>query len=340
MKIFEGQTVVSFNELLTLVTSIFRKAGIESVNAAEMAKVVVMAEADECRSHGIYRVKGCVDVVKSGKVDPQALFTVLPSREAVVRIDARGGFATAAIQRGRSMALARASQFGVAVLAVNNCNHFSALWADLEGVAAAGFAGFAFTIGRHSVALAGGKVAAFGTNPMAFAFPRGQGKPPFIFDMSSSIVARGEIELHEIAGRAIPCGWGMDPDGEPTTDASLALKGAILPFGGHKGAAIGLMVELLAGPLIGDLTSAASLEIDSLDGGPLRGGYLMIVIDPAAFSHASNGVSAADDWLSSISIRDPSARLPSARRYTARARSKAKGIMIDQPLFDQLCSLL
>ncbi|MBZ4261333.1 Ldh family oxidoreductase, partial [Mycobacterium tuberculosis] len=103
-------------------------------------------------------------------------------------------------------------------------------------------------------------------NPIAFGWPR-QDKPPFIVDMATSAAARGEIQLHQRAGKALPEGWGIDSQGRPTTDAAEVLNGAMLTFGGHKGSALAAMVELLAGPLIGDMTSAESLAWDNGAGG-------------------------------------------------------------------------
>ena len=86
-----------------------------------------------------------------------------------------------------------------------------------------------------SVAPAGGTKPLYGTNPMAFAWPR-LGRPPMVFDQASSMTARGEIQLHLRDGKPIPEGWAIGPDGAPTTDPQTALEGAQLSFGGHKGA--------------------------------------------------------------------------------------------------------
>lgn len=88
--------------------------------------------------------------------------------------------------------------------------------------------------------------------------------------MATSAAARGEIQLHQRSGKALPEGWGIDSQGQPTTDAAEVLNGAMLTFGGHKGSALAAMVELLAGPLIGDMTSAESLAWDNGAGGLLR----------------------------------------------------------------------
>ena len=121
-----------------------------------------------------------------------------------------------------------------------------ALWPETERLAERGLVAFAFTAALQYVAPAGGIKPVYGTNPMAFAWPRA-GRPPLVFDQASSASARGEIQIHLRDGKPIPEGWAIGPDGEPTTDPATGLAGAQLPFGGYKGAAIALMVELLAG---------------------------------------------------------------------------------------------
>lgn len=134
----------------------------------------------------------------------------------------------------------------------------------------------------HGLPLLAGCSHFFGTNPIAFGWPREE-KPPFIFDMATSAAARGEIQLHQRAGKAVPEGWGIDGDGQATTDAQAILDGAMLTFGGHKGSALAAMVELLAGPLIGDMTSAESLAWDNGAGGLPYGGELILALDPVRF---------------------------------------------------------
>src|SRR4029453_3401302 len=103
---------------------------------------------------------------------------------------------------------------------------------------------------------------------------------PFVFDQASSAGARGEIQLHLRDGKPLPPGWAIDAAGNQTTDPAAALAGAQLPFGGYKGAAIALMIELLAGALIGEVFSFEASASDTNDGGPPVGGELLIAIDP------------------------------------------------------------
>ena len=164
--------------------------------------------------------------------------------------------------------------------------------------------------------------------------------PPFVFDFATSAVARGEIQLHERAGKPIPLGWGVDEQGEPTTDASAALRGAMLTFGGHKGSALAAMVELLAGPLIGDLTSAESLAYDEGSRSSPYGGELLIAIDPRRMLGASAEEHLARAETLFEGIVEQGARLPSQRRFEARERSARDGVTIPEALHRELLALL
>lgn len=182
-------------------------------------------------------------------------------------MDAAGGFAPLALELARTSLIERAQTAGVAAMAVINVHHFSALWADVEPIAERGCVALACTAYLPAVAPAGSQKPFFGTNPMAFAWPR-NGKPPLVIDQSSAAMARGEVMIAARDGKPLPPGVGLDEDGNPTTEASEVLKGVMLPFGGHKGSSIALMIELLAAGLIGEAFSIEAKQRDNGDGGP------------------------------------------------------------------------
>lgn len=317
-----SQTVrLSLDAIHTLTRDTLREAGLGAPHAEAIARSITRAEADECRSHGLYRLLGYVDSVRSGKAERTALPVLTQATPVVLRIDARRAFAPLAIETGVPALIAAAKTYGIAALAIHDCYHFSALWADIEPAVEAGLAAWCFTIGQCCVAPAGGTTPLFGTNPIAFGWPGPAGRP-FLFDFATSAAARGEVELKRRAGEPIPEGWAIGPDGAPTTDPAQALAGALLPFGGHKGSALSLMVELIAGPLIGDLTSRQSKAAENGDGGPPLGGELFIAMDPAAFGTATLEQRLADaEEIFTLAKAQPGVRLPSERRYAARART-------------------
>jgi LDH2 family malate/lactate/ureidoglycolate dehydrogenase len=326
---------ISISELEGKVRRIFAKAGIREATAAAMARVIVAGERDNCKSHGIYRIEGCLTVLKAGKVVPDAVPLLHPPAGPIVEIEAKGGFACPAFEDGKDALVAAARQYGLAALVIRDCLHFSALWYEVEELARDGLAALSMCPSYSSVAPSGGAAPLFGTNPFAFAYPR-QGEHPYVFDFATSVVARGEIELHRRAGKPIPEGWAIDADGNPTTDATAALAGAMLPFGGHKGSAISTMIELMAGAMLGEFMSKEAY--DFMGGTTLlpRHGALILAFDPARFAARTGRDPVAEGERLFGAIADQGARLPSQRRFAARAVSEAQGITLSEAEFAQL----
>ena len=318
-----------------LATDILLALGLSSGHADSIARTVVLAQGDECYSHGLWRLLGCVDTVRMGKVDPRAVPAVDSSAPGVVKVDARYGYSLLAFREGLPELIGKASRLGIAAMAINRCYHFSALWPEVEEIAEAGLVALAMTPSHSWVAPAGGIRPVFGTNPLAFGWPR-EAAHPFVFDFATSAAARGEIELHRRAGKPIPKGWAIDSDGEETTDAARALQGAMLTFGGHKGSALSAMIELMAGPLIADMTSAESMAFDGGAGAAPCHGELIIALDPKIFLGGGMGehMRRAENMFAAIT--DQGARLPSQRRYAARARNRERGLPVQTALLAEL----
>ncbi len=321
-------TTVTIPALQDRVEEIFARAGLVPVQAGALARVITAGERDACKSHGVYRIEGVLRTVKAGKVRPDAQPALLPDDgSAIVRVDAQGGFSNAAFELGLPHLAARARSLGLAAMVINDCTHFAALWPEVEAVAAEGLAAMVMCPSYATVAPAGGNRPLLGTNPFAFGWPR-PGALPYVFDFATSVAARGEIELHRRAGKPLPEGWAMDADGNPTTDPEAALAGAMLPFGGHKGSAIGTMIELLAGVMIGDRTSPEVLDyLGSTALAPFHG-ELVLAFDPARFAAGRPGDPFARAEVLFDAILGQGARLPSQRRFAARATSEAGGVTL------------
>jgi delta1-piperideine-2-carboxylate reductase len=328
---------LTLDHVHALAWQVLRAQGVSEGQARAIADTITAAERDDCKSHGLFRLPGYVSSVRSGKVTPDAVPQVRELAPAIVQVDGRKGFAPLALQIGCVPLAEKARRHGIAALAVTRIYHFAALWPEVEALAAQGLVAFAFTAAMSYVAPAGGSKPLYGTNPMAFAWPRA-GHPPLVFDQASSASARGEIQLHLRDGSPLPTGWAIDAEGYPTTDPAAALAGAQLPFGGYKGAAIALMIELLAGALIGEVFSFEASEQDNDDGGPPIGGEFMIALDPARCvepDHQSAQLAHAEQLFAKI-LAQGSTRLPSDRRYAARLRTPTEGITIPRALYDEL----
>lgn len=330
---------MSLEEAEVLAKAVLNAQGFNQEQTHALSQAVIAGQHDECHSHGLYRLLNCVKTLAAGKVVANAQPEVHDHAPGIVRVDAKGGFSQLAFEAGLPILTAKAREQGIAALAINHCVHFSALWVEIEAITDQGLVALACNPSHAWVAPAGGSRPLLGTNPLAFGWPRPNGQPPFIFDFATSAIARGDIELHHRENKPIPEGWGIDRLGQRSQNPADVLDGALLTFGGHKGSALSIMIELIAGPLIGDLTSAESLAYDDGAGASPYHGELILAMDPERFLGSTLGdyMARAEDLFSSIIAQG--ARLPSQRRYTARQRTQKEGISIPESLYQELSRL-
>lgn len=329
---------LSLEEVRLLATAVLTGNGMSGANAAVVADVVTCAERDGTRSHGLFRLPGYVSSMRNARVDGTAVPEVRDAAPGLVLVDAMDGFSPPAVAAGRPLAMAKARRQGIVALGLTRNNNLNALWWDVEAFATAGCIAIAMANTRSFVAPWGGREALFGTDPFAFACPR-PGAPPLVFDFATSAAARGEIQVAASEGRPIPEGWALDRDGKPTTDAKAAIEGVLLPFGGHKGNAIMIMIELLAAAFTGgnlSFDSTAQFARHGGDTGPSNAGELIIVIEPAAF-HA--GFTERAERLFDRLLAQDGTRLPGDRRYARRARSATEGVEVPALLHRQILDL-
>src|SRR5690606_8738162 len=267
------------SDLIELAEGFLFSHGLNGAQARSLARVLVDAQRDGSWSHGLQRLPGTLDTMAhplfNKKADPKPVSVTA----AAVRIDAQFGFSCLAAEKGIKPLIEKARLTGVSLLVVNNGFHSTALWPFVEKIAASGLVAISMNPTHAWVAPTGGTRGLLGTNPLAFAWPR-KDKPPFVFDFATSAASRADIAMHRNSGTEVPEHWGLDRQGNPTTNPTEILDGAMLPFGGHKGSAIATMIELMAGPLIGDLTSRQSQEFDQNSNAAPCHGELFLAFSP------------------------------------------------------------
>lgn len=328
---------MTLEEADALVMRVLKSNGCDDANARAVTDTMMIAEQDICHSHGVFRLPGYVASLRSGKVKGDANPTVERIAPSVVRVTGDGGFAPLALQRGRQPLIDLAREQGIAALTLVDIFHFAALWVEVEPIAEQGLAAFAWTAASPMVAPSGGSKPLFGTNPMSFGWPR-KDAPPMVFDQASAAMARGDVMIHARDGKEVPIGVGVDEHGNDTTDPNAVLKGAQLPFGGHKGSAIAMMVELLAGALIGEDLSFESGAKDNKDGGPPHGGELMIAIDPNRFGDADGWLAHGEKLFAKMAEQEGT-RLPGERRHQNRKQTPVEGIHVPEALLSKIREL-
>lgn len=328
-------------DVVALVRRVFRRHGCSERVADILAGNCVGAERDGSTSHGLFRIRGYVDTLRSGWADGKAMPDITDVAAGFLRVDGCNGFAQPALEAVAPLLLDKAGTAGIAICTIFNSHHFAALAPDVEPFADKGYLALAFVNSNREVAPSGGHRAVYGTNPMAFAAPRRDG-PPIVFDQASAVVANGEVRIAAAAGHKLAPGTGIDRRGNPTDDPALILDGgALLPFGGYKGGALAMMVEILCAALGGGHFSfEVEKERAAFPGAQTaRTGETVIVIDPR-----KNGLGAAfTDRIETLVAEARAAgqeRLPGDRRYAARQRAIERGIPVSQAMLDTLRSLV
>ena len=254
-------------------------------------------------------------------------------RPAAVVVDGGLGFAYPAIDLTLAALAPLAKETGIAVAAIRRSHHFGQAGAHAEKLAQQGLVALVFGNAPKAMPFWGGKTPALGTNPIAFACPLPNGDP-LVIDLAMSVVARGKIMAAQQKGEAIPEGWAVDAQGQPTTDAAAAMKGAMLPIGGAKGSALALMVEILAAALTGSAFGWESSSLFDDKGGAPNLGHSIIALDPERLSGGSFMTRMAV-LLGAMDAED-GVRLPGLTRLTNRRASAEHGLSIPAKLYAEI----
>ena len=222
-------------------------------------------------------------------------------------------------------------------LCLANTHHFAALWPDIEPFAEAGLIALTMVSARSRIVAWGGRRKVLGTNPMAFACPQADG-PPLVWDQASSLRSQGDVLLAGNEGRAVDEGVGVDEAGRPSTDPAAILEGgAMLPFGGHKGAGIAFMVEVLAAALSGGRFGFEDRSAEFPGAETSNAGQFLLLIDPRRT--AGTGFYRRIDGLLAALREAGAPRLPGDARQRRREQARRDGIPLSEAAYRRLLGL-
>jgi (2R)-3-sulfolactate dehydrogenase (NADP+) len=318
-------------ELEKLATEVLKQAGTAEPAAASVAKALVRANSDGLNSHGLARLKAYSAQVAAGKVAGDAVPVLAKLGSSAARIDAKDGFAFPAFDMAIDTLVEMTAETPVAGIAVTNSHHFGVAGHHVERLAERGVVGLVFGNSPAGIAPWGGSRPLFGTNPIAFGFPRID-DAPVVVDLSLSKQARGKIKLAADEGRSIPEGWALDADGNATTDAAAAMGGSMLPMGDAKGAALVLAVEIMAAAMTSAHFGYEASSFFDDKGGPPRVGQFLLGFRPGPLSGGSY-YERIEVLLQAV-LDQPGTRLPGTRRLGNREVSDQSGIDVPDDLVD------
>ena len=325
----------TLDEIFELAKKTLLANGCDDETASILSDLIMKAERDGSLSHGLFRLPAYVSGLKSGKINGKARPEVKKISPSVIKVLGNNCLAAVVLNKSIPELVKVAKENGVAVLAITNSHHMAAIWPETEMIAEQGLVAFACTSYKPAVAPAGATEPLFGTNPISFAWPR-LGKTPVVYDMATASMAMGEVQVAKREGHKVPLGTGLNKDGKETTDPGEIVDGGVLlPFGGYKGSGIAMMVELLAGALVGDNFSFETAAKDNNDGGPPSGGEFILAISPEKIS-GSGWDKHADEFFNKMKSME-GVRLPGERRHINRLDKGAR--QINEELVNKIKSL-
>jgi len=317
--------------LRALACRALERAGARRAMAEAAARHLVRAEEQGLPTHGMSRVPFYCGFLRNGRADGAARPRMLADSAAVCLIDNADGLPYESVEWAIAEAIQRARRNGIGFAGITNSAHVGVLGIHLLPVAEAGMVGIGFTNSPAAIPAWGGKKALFGTNPVAFAFPRA-GADPLVIDLALTTVVRGKIMLAMQKGERIPEGWALDREGRPTTDPKEAIEhGSLFPIGGAKGAMLALAFELVCAALTGAAIGPEADSFFSEQGNKPRIGHAFLALDPAALAGRDRYFERVEAVVRAM-LADEGVRLPGARRFAAERSARAAGIEIPDEL--------
>lgn len=330
---------ISAATLQLLVQSIFAAAGCKTVEAETIARRLVDANLVGHDSHGAIRVPSYIQWMNSGKVLPGQSIQTVVDNDALAIVDGQFGFGQVIGAQAMELAIRKSRKSGIAVVGLRNCGHLGRIgdWAEMAAAAGCVSLHFVNTTGAGIlVAPHGGYEPRLSANPLAAGVPR-KNAPPIILDMSTCIIAEGKIQVALNTNQQVAEGCVLDANGRPTTDPRAFYgppRGAILPFGAHKGYGLGVIAEVLAGALTAGSCSNPSAT-------RLANNMLSIVFDPTCIQNAETFHGEMErfiEYVKSSRTVAPNGEilLPGELEARNRAHRLVSGIELDKTTWENL----
>lgn len=287
---------VSADELIELGTELFKSGGLRPEDAATIAQDLVAANLRGLDSHGISRIPMYLERIRKGVVKPQPDIKIENLTAAVSKVDGDDGMGFLAGHVAMEEAVRLAEQSGIGLVGVHNSTHYGMAAIYVMEAMQKGYISMAYTNSSPAIPAWGGRTAYLGASPFAAAVPSGN-ESPYVLDMAMTVIARGKIRLAATNGESIPEGLALDKEGAPTTNAADAFEGVCLPFGGAKGSAFAMLMDLLSGVLTGANYGGdvKSLYFDHSE--PQNVGHLFIAIKPDLFVSKEEFDGRMDDFV-------------------------------------------
>ncbi|MCG8337695.1 MAG: Ldh family oxidoreductase [Proteobacteria bacterium] len=278
----KNTTTFAATELEELVSSIFQAYDIPIEDSVTIAKGLVASDLRGVYSHGVVRVAMYCERLRHDLVNRKPNIKVSLTSPASKLVDGDNGMGFVVGKRAMEEAISQAGEMGVSLVGVKNSGHFGMSAFYLQQALDAGFMSFVYTNSSPAMPVWGGREKFLGASPFAAAAPGGE-LGSYLLDMACTVTARGKLKYAAQRGESIATGLALDSEGRPTTDGEKAFHGVLLPFGGVKGAALAMLMEILCGVFTG-ANFAGDVKNPHTDlSGPQDVGHFFMAIKPDLF---------------------------------------------------------
>ena len=337
-----GTRLVSVAALQEFCEAALCKCGLTEKDARTAADVLVTTDTMGVFTHGTKSLRGYVKRLRAGGLKANGVPQIAADGPAWALIDGQSAIGMVTSVFAMKTAIRKAKATGLAYVGVRNSCHFGAAGYYAAVAARADMIGMAMANDTPSMAVPGSRSGVLGTNPFAYAVPAGQ-EDPILLDIASSAVAGGKVRIAQALGQKVPENWLVDAEGVPTTDPFVyPFDGSLLPFAGHKGYGIALMIETLSAIVTGaGVRFDVGSWIDSDPAQPTRHGAAFLAIDVGAMIPLDAFKSRVDATIREIRAA-PKAKgseriyIPGEIEWATRRDSLARGI----PLPDDVAASL
>lgn len=325
--------------LSSVVQAALEKEGVPPAIASVEAQLAIDADLQGVPSHGLSRLPLLLRGLRDGRTKAVPEIRLLRSKAAISVLDGDHGPGRYVSTRAMSQAMEHARTLGIGACLAVRTSHWGRGHAYAVQAAREGLIGIAMTNAVTSMAGWGATGRVVGNNPLAIAVPGIQPDEPVVLDMAMSQAAVGKVATWLREGKAIPSGWGVDAQGRPSDDAAAILQGAVLPMGGHKGAGLALMIQLMTAALGAGLFDHELRDHDpsGLDSESTK---LFVALDVEAFTELGEfrkRTAELKAWLAAHAASDAEPFLfPGERGWNQRAQNLAEGVPLHRDLVDQL----
>lgn len=319
------------------LTTLLENAGVPAAMAKIETRVMIEADLHETPSHGVRMLPPLLKALREGRVTATPDIRPLNAFGATSLLDCDNGPGRYASLTAMDRAVEAARQFGIGLCLARRTTHWGRAHAYACHAAQQGMIGICTTNAMPTMAAWGAKTRVIGNNPLAIGIPRTQQDQPVVLDIAMSQAAVGKVGTWLREGHTVPDGWGVDADGKPSTDPQAILAGAVLPFAGHKGAGLALMMEMMTAALSGGAFGHEIVAGDRSGIDP-ESSKLFIAINPEALGGRDALNARVDAYLAYLHTHAApgQGQWPGERGWRAYAHNIEAGVPLHPEIHAQL----